>query len=364
MSNLTMPRINVIFTNAAKNFVPRGERGVVCLLLRDDTAALLGQSYELLSAADAPAGLAASNRAAIAQTFLGGLNPPRKALLYIFGGTGEGAVTLEDALGWAATQQFDWLAGPLDISAAEAEAVAAWIEEQRSDCLQIYKAVLPNYAADSEAVVNFVGAGIKLDAETVLDAEDYCPRVAGLLAGTPLRISATYAELPEVADCTRLTPTELDAAVGAGKLVLWYDGAAVRLGRAVNSLTTTSADKDDGWKKIKLVGVIDQMFYELRMLIITNYIGKFPNSYDNKLLLVTAIRDYFQALVTEGVLQPGFSVDIDEDAQRDWLVNHGYDVGSMSDREIREANTGSEVFLAAAVRPLDAIEDVTLNITI
>ena len=111
MSTLTMPRINVIFTNAAKNFVPRGERGVVCLLLRDDAADLIGHSYELLSAADAPAGLADSNRAAIAQTFLGYLNPPRKVLLYILGGTGNDAVSLTDALGWAATQQFDWLAG-------------------------------------------------------------------------------------------------------------------------------------------------------------------------------------------------------------------------------------------------------------
>ena len=42
----------------------------------------------------------------------------------------------------------------------------------------------------------------------------------------------------------------------------------------------------------------------------------------------------------------------------------GTDTSKMSQQEIKEANTADKVFLEASIKILDAIEDISLNITI
>lgn len=77
--------------------------------------------------------------------------------------------------------------------------------------------------------------------------------------GTPMTISCTYAPLPEVSDVGRLTREAMDAAVDAGKFILFHDGEKVKVARGVNSLQTTTQDKGDAWKKIKMVEVMDMI---------------------------------------------------------------------------------------------------------
>lgn len=351
--SLTMPRLNVAFRASGNSFVQRGARGTVLMILRD--AALGGTHLSLSRASDAPDSLSGAALASIKRAFLGGDSRPKRVLLYIAAPT-DG---LTDALAWAATQQFEYLSGPADMTAEECEAVAAWIAEQRTDYHASCRAVLPSYAGDAEGVINFCGAGLT-DGVTTITAADYCARIAGLLAGTPVQRSATYAPLDDLADCTRMTNTALDAAVGAGQLVTWHDGNCVRLGRAVTSLT--SRNDGDLLRKIKIVAGMDMIRADLRALIRDTYIGRYPNTYDNKMLLVTAIRDYFRALETDGVIQPGWSADIDTDAQMTWLDEHSVDTSDMSEDEIRSADTGSEVFIRCTVRFLDAIEDVDVNV--
>ena len=173
--------------------------------------------------------------------------------------------------------------------------------------------------------------------------------------------SITYAALPEVEDITRMTSLDMDTAVGGGKLVLYHDGEKVKCGRGVNSLTTITG-RSDIWKKIKIVECLDMMQHDIRMTIQDNYIGKLPNTYDNKLQLVTAISVYLQALAKDGLIDAGFTVGIDVDAQDAYLQEQGTPTVDMSEQEIKEANTGTHVFLSIYVRPVDAMEDVAVNI--
>ena len=94
-----------------------------------------------------------------------------------------------------------------------------------------------------------------------------------------------------------------------------------------------------------------------------NYIGKYANSYDNKCVLISAISNYFDSLVKSSILS-SYSVGIDIAANKEWLDLHGYKTEEMSDDEIKQANTGDKVFLVASVKILDAIEEVTLPISI
>lgn len=353
-----LPNINIAFTTTAAASISQSSKGVVALIIKDSTN---NGALSLTDSTKIPSDLSAANKTYLAMAFLGYVNVPRKVIAYVLPAD---AADLTDALTYMATQTFDYLAGPPDCTADEATAIATWIKAKRAD-KYIYKAVLPNLAADSEGIVNFTGDEIKTGDSTYAAAA-YCSRIAGLIAGTPMTISCTYAPLAEVSDVKRLTNEDLDSAIDAGQLVLLWDGEEVETGRGVNSLTTTTADKGAAFQKIKIVEAVDMIQNDIRKTARKNYIGKYPNNYDSKCLLLTAIRGYFDTLVTENILSE-YSVDFDEIAIKNYLKSNEMsddDISKMSDQEIREANTGSKVFFTGTATILDAMEDIDLNLNI
>lgn len=371
---LTMPTLTILFQQRAQTAIARSRKGVAALILRDALTA--GEGWSLTSTKQIPDKLGKVNQDAVRRVFKGGVNPPRKVLVYCLGAedeleaetpAAEGASQTEPkpgsgaaALKWLGTQKFDYLAGPADLSAAEAAVLKDWIIKKREDDHVIFKAVLPGCAANNEGIVNFTASGIQAGGD-VFDAASYCGRVAGLIAGTPMKQSVTYAPLPEVEDIDRLTALEEDEAVGRGELILTHDGEKVKLGRGVNSLTTTTG-RSPVWQKIKIVELLDLLQWDLRLAIQDNYIGKYQNTYDNKLLLITAVKLYLQALAKDGLIEEDFVCDIDVEEQDAYLQSVGVATAEMTERQIREANTGTYVFLLLDIRPIDAIEDVKIKI--
>ena len=352
-----LPSINITFQELGVTAIQRSQKGTVAVILKDAAA---GGEHILTSANQIPVELGAENKAALERVFLGYVNPPRKVIAYVIDGTKE---TLSSALDYFATQQFDYLVGLLDITAEEAAQVVSWVKSERLND-HTAKAVLPNVAADNEAIVNFTTGGIKAGGTAYTTAE-YCGRIAGLIAGTPMKISCTHAPLPELSEVERLTKEQMDEAVDAGKFIIFHDGEKVKVGRGVTSLTTTTQDKGDSFKKIKIVEAMDMIKNDIRMTAQDNYIGKYANSYDNKCLLIMAIKGYLEGLERSSILAAGASVvELDLEAQENYLKSKGIDTSEMTERELKEANTGSTVFLRAKVSILDAIEDIVLPITI
>lgn len=359
MSKLTMPTLTVAFQQRASSAVSRSQKGTVALILRDAAAVAEPLTYVLSNAAQKVEALGVANQTAIKRAFIGNAVPPKKVLVYVMA-AGETIVADCAALTWLALQKFDYLAGPDDLTADEAAAIKAWTVKQRDENHAIYKAVLPNVAGDHEGIVNFVASGI-LVGEEKLDDAAYCGRIAGLIAGTPMDQSITYAALPEVTDIDRMSNLEMDTAVGAGKLILCHDGEKVTCGRGVNSLTSLT-NKDEVWQKIKLVELLDMVQQDIRLLARDNYIGKNRNSYGKKLQLVTAVSVYLQGLAKADLIEADFTCGIDVEAQAAWLDEHGTPTAEMSEQKIKEANTGSHVFLLLHIRPIDAMEDVVVKI--
>lgn len=357
MANLGTPKINVTFTELGITAIGRGSKGVVGLIVRDEAQAA---PFALTQASNTPTALSKENQEYIKRTFLGYVNPPKKVIVYV---TDSEDTNLAEGLDYMATQDFDYLAGPEDCTAAEAAAIASWIKSQRLNNGAKYKAVVPNQSADHYAIVNFAAEGMKAGTVTYTAAE-YCSRMAGLLAGTPMKISATYAPLPELTDVTRLTREEQETAVNAGKLILVWDGRKVKTSRAVNSLVTTSEGMLDSFKKIKIVEVMDLIRTDITATAEDSYIGKYAGTYDNKLLLITAIRGYFMGLARDNLVQDGYTVEIDVEAQEQYLQSKGTDTSEMSQQEIKETDTGSHVFLLIRCKILDAIEDIDIAIEI
>lgn len=351
-----LPSINVIFKNKAATVIRRSARGVVGVILLDSATATHG-AHVMTSSDQIPAGLDAINKAYLTQAFIGYVNQPTKVIAYVLAAD---AANLSVALDHFGLQKINYIVGPPDCDAAQASEIETWVKAQRTNG-KTYKAVLPDKAADSTGIINFTTDGIKVGSLTY-DAPGYCARIAGLLAGTPLTISCTYAPLAEVSDIARLSDADMNTALNAGQFILYHDSEKVKVGRGVNSYQTTTEEIGEAFKHIKIVETVDIMREDIKLIVQDKYIGKYPNTYDNKCLLITAIKEYFTELEKANILEAGKTkLDIDMDAQIAYLESKGVDTSAMPDQEIKEANTGTNVFLRGSVGILYSIEDVNLN---
>lgn len=353
------PQIFITFQTLASTAIKRSDKGTLLLLLRDAKAEVQG-THVITRTSQIPEGISEDNKTYIERAFEGYETSPKKIILHIDTAESE---DLSAGIAFARTQDFDYLCAPPDVTPEECTAIISMVKDERANNHKV-KAVLPNQAADHEGIVNFTGDGIKVGEKTFNTAQ-YCSRIAGIIAGTPMKMSCTYAPLPEAQDITRLTDMEGDTAVDAGKLILEHDGVKVKLSRAVNSLTSLTITKGKQFQKIKIVELLDMIFKDIRQTVTDQYIGKFANSYDNKMILVTAIKNYLQLMERDGLIREGSSVvEIDLDAQTKYLIENSVDVSEMSEQQIKEANTGSSVFIKVSISPLDAIEDVFIPFTI
>lgn len=350
-----MPSISISFTELAATAVERGERGIIAMIIKDTVPE--ENPVVCASAADIPGTLSEKTQEQIGLALMGYVNAPQKVIAYII----DDAEDYNDALEYFKTVKFDYLVAPTATTDGKTDAIVSYVKSERT-ANKLIKAILPNSVANCEGIVNYATEKVVIN-DKEYTTEEYCARIAGIIAGTPINISCTYAPLPELTDCARLTKAQMDAAVDAGKFIVWFDGEKVKTARGVNSLTTLTAEKNSQFQKIKIVDTMDMIANDIRMTCEDNYLGKYANSYDNKCLLLSAIGNYFDKLVADNVLE-GYSIEIDIDANRAYLKGKGVDVDKMSDDEIKTANTGSFVYMRATLSILDAIEDIVLPISI
>ena len=118
-------------------------------------------------------------------------------------------------------------------------------------------------------------------------------------------------------------------------------------------------------KKIKLTEAADMIKEDISTTFADEYVGKVGNSYDNKVAFCAAINSYLKDITSEGVLYDKFdnSVSVDVVAQAAYLKSQGVDTSEMSDEEIKNYNTGSQVFIGGNIQFQDAMEDLTLALS-
>lgn len=351
-----MPSVNISFTEKAVQSVQRSSRGIVALVLKDNVPEV--NPLIVYDVTDIPATLTTDNQYQIELALMGYVKAPKKIIVYVIPTAAE---DYDEALEYLETERFDYLVIPSIGTDGETATIVSWIKAQRQNGKKC-KAVLPETTANTEGIINLATTEFIIGDKTYT-AEQYCARIAGLIAGTPLTISCTYAPLNELTDCTRLTKAQMDVAIDAGKFIVFNDGEKVKVGRGINSLTTTTSDTGNQFKKIKIVEAMDMIYDDIKKTAEDSYLGKFANSYDNKCLLISAIGGYFEQLSLDGVLS-SYSIEIDIAAQKAYLKGKGIGVTEMSDDDIKRADTDDKVFLKATVKILDAIEDINLPITI
>lgn len=351
-----LPDIVIEFTKKAVATIAVGTGGLVGIIIKD---AKCNGSHVLKSVDSIPADLTADNKAYIERAFLGA---PKAVHVFVLP---EAATDYSAAYKYFANKRINYICGDPAITKELATNLSTWVKGKRKAGKIHPVAVVSDVVANDKGTVNFcLVGGDKLSVgDTQYTPAQYCSRIAGLLAGLDLNVSATYKPLDEVTSIPEVEDDVVDEAIDAGKLVLYDSGTGVVIGRGVNSLTTVTQEDTEDLKKIKILAIQDLITTDITDTINKSYVGNYSNSYDNKCLLITAIKGYLTQLEDKGYIEKDKSVmEINVEKQRAYLESTGVDTTEMDDQAVKEANTGSRVFLKGSVSILDAIEDVDIVI--
>ncbi len=347
-----LPIIDISFKQLAKSAVVRSQRGIVALILKDTAKT----SLTVFDEGDIPSSLKKENQGLIKDVLKGS---PNKIELYVLGSDSE----ISEALTYFEGVEFNLMCMP-SAQTSDVTAIKAFIKKMNDVVKYKCDAIIANDKADSEAMINYTAKDIVVNGESVTTA-NHTARIAGLIEGTPLHQSITFATLSDVDAIENLTKEQADTRINNGELILVREMGKARVARGVNSLTTLTDVKGNAFQKIKLRKILNLIHNDLRRVIVEKYVGKVPNNYDNKCILITEIKNYLDELATEQLIEKVNTVGIDLSAQKKWLKdNTNLDVNAMTEQEIKEANTQSNVFLAISLKTLDAMEDIMIGISI
>ena len=353
-----IPECIIEFKRKSRDMRWRSARGVVALVLKDTTAAVKGKtvtykSFEEIKETD----WTPENYDLLRLTFLG---EPSKVIVDVIDDFTTETKNLDKSLNKLSYFKFNYLAVP-EIPADNVAKVEAWITKMRGKG-RTYKAVLTGVKAKNEkALINFTTKGIKVG-EKAYSTESYTARVAGILAGLPATQSITYHVLEEVTEIT--AHDDENAAVDNGELILTNDGEKIKFVRGVTAMTEVGLGEIEDFKKIKILDTADLIKADIMDTWENYYVGKVMNTYPNKVLFFGAVKGYLNNLQKQELLDPNVDVasDVAFEAQKKWIKSTGVDTTVLSDQEIKEYNTGSNVFGYAEFRIADAMEDLKLDL--
>lgn len=191
-----------------------------------------------------------------------------------------------------------------DVDAAEQSNTLTWVQQNRTE-KKHFMFVTGGSATDDQDptvgnartttladdyVVNLIN-GVTIAGKDYSSGE-YAAYISGLIAGTAINRSITYAVVP-VDDVTkRLRNSEVVAALKAGSLVLTNDGEKVKVEQGL----TTSKNK------IRKIRARQAVMTDIEKTARDNYIGKLDNNADGQAALISAIKSYLETLENNNVL--------------------------------------------------------------
>lgn len=401
-----LPKVQITFKTKATTAISRSARGIVVMILKNETADVM-KSYKISDVTDIPSnvpevGLTTKNIDLIKKCLLG---TPLRVLVYTIptDDVEDATINQNSVLKEIANIKWNYICAPTSTE-QEQEDLASWVKSQRNNKKKTFKAVCAHREADDKGIINFCTENIKVEnpnytgeddssAEEIgyvdeaytdisLVAEDdvqkeekepeyliytateYTARIAGILAGLSLDRSATYYQLTEVVSVE--TYEDIDTLIDKGQLLLIDEGEGdgVKIARACNSLTTFTTDVGQDFRFIKIIECIDMIQDDIRDTFKSDYVGKVINDYNHKMLFIAAVGIYFNGLkgnVLDNSPTATNEVEIDYQAQKDYAALKGEDVDSMTEQQILEYNTGTNVLLTGRITPVNAMEDLAIN---
>lgn len=351
-----LPQIIIAFKTKGVSAIERSARGIVACILKDDT-----EGGERLNVYESIIDVDFTHYTAQNYDYLKLIYEGRPNKVIVI----KEPTTVGDYSGALRTLRdlrWNYLTVP-GIATQDVLMISTWIKEEREESRKTFKAVLPNYPADHEGIINFTTGNIKTVSEKTYTASEYCARVAGMLAGLPLSRSSTYFVFNDIVSAD--VPADPNERIKKGEFIIIFDSEKYKVGRGVNSFVSYTTEKGEDLSKIKIIEGCDLYQDDISSTFEDYYIGKIRNDYDSKQMFVAAINSYHRQLQGD-VLDSSFNnvAAIDTNAQKEHLESRGISTADMTVLELNMANTGSNVYIKSNIKFVDAMEDLTMIVNI
>lgn len=364
MSKIGLPNIDIVFVQKAVSAIDRSERGVLCIVCFDSHAEAVTKKLYKYETDINEADYDADNLEAIKKAFLVAVNK-----VYVISAPESETKKFADVVPTLEGMKYNYICV---LDAEMQDGLANYIVTKNSNSAgKKYVALVENVTvADSKYIINLKGEWVKEVEKTEnTPMVQYLPRIASILCNLPMNRSITYYELEdlEAVDNSFVdNENDLNYWTDKGYLLLFLDEDVVKVGRGVNSLTTfTNTDSED-MRKIIIVESMNIIIEDIYNTFKDYYVGKYKNSYDNQVLFISAVNAYFRQLQREEILDPNYDnhAEVDIKLQRDaWLSIGKTKAQDWSEDTVKNMTFKSYVYLAGAVKILDAIEDLKFTIT-
>ncbi len=338
--NKILPGAYMNFLTNAPLSITLGDRGTV-VLLQEMTVGAVGDIYKITATENEyPEGTLSVEKLLAGEALKGA----KTVLLYNLGATHD-AAAVTNALSALKTINFNTIAYPYDGVEIEANklAIATWVQAMRKDEGIKMQAVLANYVADSEAIIN-VTQGVELADSTTLTAAECTAWVAGQTAGANINKSNTgQAYIGAIDVLPRMTKTEMENAITAGEFIFKVDSMQnVTAVYDINSLTTITVEKGKQFTKNRVIRTIDGINNDVTKIFESNYVGKIDNNADGRSLLRATLIEYFNELQRLNAIQNFRPEDV----------------------TVSKGNDSDAVIIECFIQPTDSVEKIYIAVNL
>ena len=379
MANATLPKIIIAFKALAASFVERSERGVAILIVREEGETVEGEyvpvetRIEEVTYETDLTDWSNANAARIADMLA--IGPAKVVVL-----TMDTNATVADA---TPVIEANYPSGRVTIvgkTSADYSALSTWAKAKKT-----YHALIFSTASqDNKYVENVYSQSVAFDPDWdtprstqgtlvrgTVTSEELLPMICAILSkanvnGASSTILKALKSTEDVASA--------DSVVNAGNLILYNDwngsDRVVRLGTAVNTLTTFDNSANDGdqiedMRYIEVAEAADMIRADIKSVFRDSYIGQ-KNSVDNQMQLIGAIGDYYDRLEEEDILNSASAntVEIDVDAQRAAWITVNPEAADWDDDTVRSKPFKRKVFIKSDIQILQSIQDLSMKITL
>lgn len=355
-----LPNIAINFIQKAASAISRSERGIACIVVRDDTKAEAWRKIYKYDTDIAKDDYTSKNLAAIKRCFLVAVN---KVVVVSVPTDSE----FSEVVGQLEKFKYNYVCA---CDENDQTALATYIRTKNANTIgrKCVALVYNISVADNMFIIN-VKTPTVTDADTgeVIPMVEYLPRLTSLLANLPMNRSCTYYTLTDLSDCADIATVEktLDMLIDEGYFCIFNDDGEIRIARGLNSLVSLTSTHTEDMKKIIIVESMNLMLEDIHDEYKNNYVGKFKNHYDNQCLFISAVNGYFRELQIQEILDPEYSnkSQIDVELQRQaWLTIGKTEAADWNDDKVKKMTFKTHLFLAGDIKILDAIEDLKFNI--
>lgn len=358
---VTLPKIDITFKQLAGSLIERSERGIAVLILRDDTITIptVTKYTDITQVDEDKENYTATNLQYLKDIMQWGVYQLITIRIAMESTASDGLKLVEKATktGWITIA---------DGTTEDFATLASWIKTKENE-RKTYKAVCYKAAVtDCMHIVNFYNEKVTFqDERGEQPGAAYCPSLIGILAASNVKRGVTYFKCADLKTVEELDDNQ--AAVSSGKFVLMNDLDEVLICLGINSMTTTNGSTlTEDMKYIETVEAMDMIRDDITRVFREEYLGAYKNKYQNQILFISAVNDYFKQLTRIDVLDDEYNnhADIDVEAQRQaWIGTGKTEAEEWEETEVRNNTFKRDIFLAGDIKILNSMTNLLFNIS-